>query len=139
MPAAPTPEMAMPHPHFDDRGTLAWHEKLDDALAAARHDSKLVFIEMGREACSNCRTLVQSIVPRPAVAALLKEHFVGLASDADDPEAEVLDLAMEHLADATMLPFVMFTDAEGHFLAGGHGAVDPARFEQSLRELAARR
>jgi hypothetical protein len=37
------------HPHFDDRGTLDWHEHWDDALAAARREGKLVFIEMGRE------------------------------------------------------------------------------------------
>jgi hypothetical protein len=123
------------HPHFDDKGTLDWHTRLDDALAAARRENKLVFIEMGREACSNCRMLVQSVVPRPAIAALLKQHFVGLAADADDPEEQVLDLAMQHLADATMLPFVMFTDAEGKYLAGGHGAVDPAGFERVLQGL----
>jgi len=127
------------HPHFDDRGTLEWHARYGEALAAARAGRKLVFIEMGREACGNCRTLVQSIVPRPAVAALLRQHFVGLASDADDPEEPVLDLAMQHLADATMLPFVMFTDAQGGYLAGGHGAVDPAAFERTLRELVAGR
>jgi hypothetical protein len=37
------------HPHFDDRGTLDWHVRWDDALAAARAGGKLVFIEMGRE------------------------------------------------------------------------------------------
>jgi len=74
-------------------------------------------------------------VPRPRIAELLRSRFVGLASDADDPEAPVLDLAMEHLSDATMLPFVMFTDAEGRFLGGGHGAVEPGRFEAALREL----
>ncbi len=37
------------HPHFDDRGTLDWHVRWDDALAAARAAGKLVLIEMGRE------------------------------------------------------------------------------------------
>ena len=37
------------HPHFDDRGTLDWHARWDDALAAARAGGKLVLIEMGRE------------------------------------------------------------------------------------------
>ena len=126
------------HPHFDDKGTLDWHEDWEEALAAAQRDGKKVFIEMGRELCSNCRTLVQSIVPRPAVAELLKQGFVALASDADDPQQPVVELAMEHLSDAMMLPFVMFTDAEGRFLAGGHGAVDPQAFERTLRELSAR-
>ena len=38
------------HPHFDDRGTLAWHTRFADALAQAKAEKKLVFIEMGREA-----------------------------------------------------------------------------------------
>jgi thioredoxin-related protein len=126
------------HPHFDDKHTLDWHEDWDEALAAAKRDGKKVFIEMGRELCGNCRNLVQSIVPKPAVAELLKQNFVALASDADDPQQPVLDLAMEHLSDAMMLPFVMFTDAEGRFLAGGHGAVDPTAFERLLRELSTR-
>ena len=126
------------HPHFDDKNTLEWHEDWEEALAAAKRDGKKIFIEMGRELCGNCRNLVQSIVPKPAVAELLKQNFVALASDADDPQQPVLDLAMEHLSDAMMLPFVMFTDAEGRFLAGGHGAVDPTAFERVLRELSAR-
>lgn len=39
-----------PHPHFDDRGTLSWHVRLRDALAQARAEGKLVFVEFGREA-----------------------------------------------------------------------------------------
>ena len=38
-----------PHPHFDDRGTLDWHTRWDEALAAARAQEKLLFIELGRE------------------------------------------------------------------------------------------
>ena len=127
-----------PHPHFNDRGTLSWHTRHADALAAAEREGKLVFIEMGREACGNCRSLVEAVVPQASVAKLLKERFVALASDIDDPEEPVLALAMEHLQDAMMLPFVLFTDAEGNFLAGGHGAVDPARFQKTLEGLASK-
>ncbi len=41
--------MTTPHPHFDDRGTMNWHTRLEDALAAAKSEGKLVLIEMGRE------------------------------------------------------------------------------------------
>lgn len=37
------------HPHFDDRGTLDWHTRLDDAMAAAKPDNKMIFVEMGRQ------------------------------------------------------------------------------------------
>jgi thioredoxin-related protein len=127
------------HPHFNDRGTLAWHEKFDDALADAKRDGKLVFIEMGRVQCGNCRSLVESVVPQANIAKLLKERFVAVASDIDDPEPAVLDLAMENLPDAMMLPFVLFTDADGNFLAGGHGAVSPSSFAKTIEGFAAKR
>ena len=39
-----------PHPHFDDGGTLNWHTRWADALAAAKAESKKIFVEYGREA-----------------------------------------------------------------------------------------
>lgn len=122
------------HPHFDDKGTLSWHTRFKDALAAAKAEKKHVFIEMGREACGQCRTLVQSVVPRPDIAPLLQAHFVALASDADDTEDEVIDLA-SHLENAMMLPFVILTDASGQFVAGSSGMVNPAAFAATLKRI----
>ena len=42
-------EERRPHPHFDDRGTLSWETHFDEALARAKREKKIVFIEMGRE------------------------------------------------------------------------------------------
>ena len=125
-----------PHPHFDDQGTLDWHTRWADAVAAARREQKLVFIDMGRELCSQCRTLVQSVVPHPQVAPILQARFVALAADADDTEDEVLALA-EHLEDAYMLPFVVFADPSGKFLGGASGATNPLSFRRLLDSIGA--
>ena len=37
------------HPHFDDRDSLAWYARFDDAFRAAREEGKKLFIELGRE------------------------------------------------------------------------------------------
>jgi thioredoxin-related protein len=124
-----------PHPHFDDRGTLDWETRYAAALATARSERRILLVELGREACGQCRALVQSVVPRPDVAPLLQERFVALAADADDTEAEVEELAM-NLEDATMLPFVLFADADGKFLDGLSGHVNPAVFVATLKRLA---
>lgn len=123
-----------PHPHFDDRGTLDWHTRLEEALERAKAEDKKVFIEFGRELCSQCRTLVQNVIPRSDVAPLLQEHFVAVAADADQPEDAVLQLAMK-LEDAMMLPFVMFTDAQGNFLEGYSGAATPPHLKKVLARL----
>jgi hypothetical protein len=78
---------------------------------------------------------VQGVIPRPDVAPLLQQHFVALAADADDPEDEVIGLA-QRLEDAYMLPFVLFADADGRFLGGSSGMVDPRRFAAQLEEIA---
>lgn len=136
----PSPRIFMPalrpHPHFDDRGTLDWHSNWSSALQQAAREGKLVFIEFGREACSQCRALVQSVVPRPEIAPLLQQGFVALAADCDDPEPEVEALAMQ-VPEASMLPFVIFADARGRYLAGSSGAVSPRAFEATLRQLRA--
>lgn len=77
---------------------------------------------------------MQGVVPHKAIAPLLQEHFVALASDCDDPEEEVVQVAMQ-LEGAMMLPFVLFTDADGKFLEGSSGLVDPKRFHETLVRL----
>ena len=78
---------------------------------------------------------MQGVIPRPDVAPLLQQHFVALAADADDSEDEVIELA-QRLEDAYMLPFVLFADADGRFLGGSSGMVDPRRFAAQLEEIA---
>lgn len=80
---------------------------------------------------------MQGVVPRADIAPLLQQHFVAVASDADDTEEAVVELAY-NLEDAMMLPFVIFADADGRFLAGSSGFVDPATFKNTLEKLIAK-
>ena len=123
-----------PHPHFDDRGTLDWHTSWSEAILAARAEKKLLFIEFGREQCGNCRALIQGVVPHAEVAPILQQQFVALASDCDDPEDSVSALA-EQLPDAMMLPFAIFADAQGRYIAGGEGAQSASGFKALLERV----
>ena len=126
-----------PHPHFNDRETLDWHTSLAAALKSAREQKKLVFIEFGREQCGNCRALVQGVVPHAQVAPILQKQFVALAADCDDPEDAVSALS-EQLPDAMMLPFAIFTDAQGRFLLGSEGVQSASSFKLLLERAIAR-
>lgn len=123
------------HPHFSDGGNLQWHTRFEEAKAAAAREGKLVFIEMGREQCSNCRSLVSAVLPQPSIAKTLKKDFVALSADIDELEDPLRDLLLENMPDAMMLPFVVITDAEGSWLSGSHGALQPADLEKTLAGL----
>lgn len=69
------------------------------------------------------------------MATLLQTHFVALASDCDAPERPLIELVTSHMADATMLPFVLFVDADGQWLDGMAGSIEPAGFQQKLEAL----
>lgn len=123
------------HPHFDDRGSLDWHSSFAEARADAEQTGRKLFIEIGRELCGGCRTLVQAVLPRPDIAPLVQKHYVALAGDADLPETEVHRLLFK-LRTASMLPIVIVTDAKGQFLEGLSGVSDPARIKALLEKHA---
>lgn len=132
--STPTPDLRK-HPHFDDRAAHEWHTSFAEAQAEARRTGRRLFIEIGRELCGGCRTLVQAVLPRPDIAPLLKQHYVALAGDADLPETEVHRLLFK-LRNASMLPIVILTDAEGQFLEGLSGVAEPARIKALLEKHA---
>ncbi len=74
---------------------------------------------------------MQGLIPRPELAGVLQQHCIALASDCDDPEDAVIEL-VEHIEDAAMLPFVVFADAQGRYLAGHSGAQTPAMLKALL-------
>ncbi len=77
---------------------------------------------------------MQGVIPRPDVAELLEKGFVAVAADADGEDPAILNVAMQ-LEDAMMLPFVLFTDADGNFLDGYSGVVTPPYFIKTLTKL----
>jgi thioredoxin-related protein len=140
-PNARSPARARPmsqkrsHPHFDDKGSLDWHTSWASALEAAAAQGRKIFVEYGREQCSQCRALVQSVVPKPEVAQALDQRFIALAVDCDDAEPEVEALAAR-LEAATMLPFVLFAEPTGEFLEGHSGAIGGEELLRILDRIA---
>ncbi len=59
---------------------------------------------------------------------------MAVASDCDEPEPEVIEIAQQ-LEDAMMLPFVLFTDANGKYIDGYSGVVTPPYLIKKLTEL----
>lgn len=77
---------------------------------------------------------MQGVIPRPDVAELLQKGFVAVAADADAEDPEILKVAMQ-LEGGMMLPFVLFTDADGNYLDGYSGVVTPPYLIKTLTRL----
>ena len=77
---------------------------------------------------------MQGAIPHPKVATRLAAHFVGVAADADGDDQRVLALAMK-IEDASMLPFVIFTDDQGKFQTGYAGVGTAPRMVRALDDL----
>jgi hypothetical protein len=58
--------------------TLNWIRNKADAMAAARAEGKLVLLLAGRDTCSNCKTMKNTVSEsqNPPVKALLQENFI---------------------------------------------------------------
>jgi hypothetical protein len=128
--ASPRPVSAQPtvapavHPYFDDKGTLAWYCDLTAAQAAGRASGKLLFIEYGRRACCNCRTLVSRVLPAPAVKSRMAASCIGLAADCDEPDPRVEAVFRRSMPDASLLPFVAVVSPDLEYVTGWQGAIE---------------
>jgi thioredoxin-related protein len=123
------------HPDFDDQGAVSWFTDFQAALAEAQRTGKRLFVESGREACGNCRVLVEKVIPQPEVRDYLNEHFVCLADDCDAMAPEVMKLGMAVMPQARTLPFVLFADGSGKPLGGHSGGITAEAFLKLLRGI----
>jgi thioredoxin 1 len=102
---------------------IAWLTSLDDAMAQARKEKKLIFTDMYAEWCPPCKMMESTTFEDEGVIKLLSE-FVSLKVDADkQPEF------LEKYSDGS-LPTLAIIDADGKLLDSTVGFLDPAQFQQ---------
>jgi thiol:disulfide interchange protein len=77
-----------------------------EALAKARAENKLVFINFTGYACTNCHWMKANMFPRPEVAGLLKDFvLVDLYTDGTDAESEQNQKLEETRFGTVAIPF----------------------------------
>ncbi len=126
------------HPHFDDQGAHNWFVTLEGGLEEAKRSGRMVFVEFGRKACTDCRALVEGVLADSRVADKLSVNFVTVAADADSDDDAVMDLVVK-VPNASTLPYVMFADAEGQLLHGFSGPCSADEMVETLDRLIAQR
>jgi thiol:disulfide interchange protein len=135
-PASPTPALAS-----SDREAPAW--MLNDypgALAAARAEQKLVFVDFTGYTCTNCRWMEANVFSRPDVGAELGQFVLSrLYTDGDGEIYERQQAFQEKTFGTVALPLYAVVDADGKIRGTFSGLTrNPAEFIAFLQRARAR-
>ena len=126
------------HPHFNDKGAHTWFVTLQGGLEEAKRSGRMVFVEFGRKACTDCRALVEGLLVDASVSDKLSTNFVTVAADADSDDDSIMDLVIQ-IPNASTLPYVMFADSEGQLLHGFSGPCSAADLVEIMDRLIVQR
>lgn len=97
---------------------LTWHTNLTSALAQARQEQRLVFIDFTGYTCTNCRWMEANIFPLPAVHAGLQKYVrLQLFTDGEGKEYEDNQAYQREKFGTVALPLYAILDAQGNKLA----------------------
>jgi thiol:disulfide interchange protein len=102
----------------DNGGPVWMKNQYKEALAKARAENKLVFVNFTGNACTNCHWMKANMFPRPEIAALLKDFvLVDLYTDGTDAASEENAKMEEQRFQTVALPFYAILDADEHIIA----------------------
>jgi hypothetical protein len=124
------------HPYFSS--PLAWHDRLDEALAEAQSGKKRVLVVHGKQTCGGTRAMVERTLAKEELTEYVLEHFVPLASRGEEiaPEVEAL-LAAVPKREPT--PVCLYLGADGKLLHSTAGGRPPAVLLNDMLEAVSNR
>ena len=89
-----------------------------EAVAKAKAENKMVFINFTGYACTNCHWMKANMFPRPEIAGLLKDFvLVDLYTDGTDPVSEQNQQLEEKRFGTVAIPFYAILDGDEKVIA----------------------
>lgn len=120
------------HPYFNDQGTLVWYHSVDEAVAAAKAQNKIILLEAGRRRCPQCRNLCTNLIPNQRVRQDLSKVAVGLVADADRMPRWMSMMFRKNLVRPATLPLVAFMRTDKSWITGFWGRRSLTQFETDV-------
>ena len=117
-------------------GGLAWMtNQYEEALAKAKAENKLVFVNFTGVTCTNCHWMRQNLFPKPEIAGLLKDFvMVELFTDGTGAIDEKNQKLEESMFQTVSLPFYAILTPEGKVVATFAGLTkNPQEFVTFLK------
>ena len=107
---------------------------LKDALKTAQSEGKLLFVQLGREACGNCQALKGMIAKQEVPLAASKYVYADVNCD----DAKTIDLFTKRFqVEGSTLPFVVVAAPDGTQLAARSGYGSAKDYNGLLRQAQA--
>jgi thiol:disulfide interchange protein DsbD len=102
-----------------EAGAVWLKNQYKEALAKARSENKLVFVNFTGNACTNCHWMKANMFPRPEIAPLLKDFvLVDLYTDGTDQASEENAKMEEERFKTVSLPYYVILDpTDEHVIA----------------------
>jgi thiol:disulfide interchange protein DsbD len=98
--------------------TVWMKNQYKEALAKARAENKLVFINFTGYACTNCHWMKANMFPRPEITGLLKDFvLVDLFTDGTDAASEQNQQLEEKRFGTVAIPFYAIVDPDERIIA----------------------
>jgi thiol:disulfide interchange protein len=118
-----------------EAGPVWMKNQYKEALAKARAENKLVFINFTGYACTNCHWMKANMFPRPEIAGLLKDFvLVDLYTDGTDAESEQNQQLEEKRFHTVAEPYYAIVDPDERIIATFPGLTrKPAEFVTFLK------
>ena len=108
---------------------------LPGAMAKAKSEGKLVFVNFTGYTCTNCKVMKATMFTRPAVSEEMNKLIrVELYTDGDDKESEANAKLQESKFGRPSIPYYVIMDADGNPLRTFEGLTrDEAEYLKFLR------
>lgn len=111
--------------HTDEDSGITFHSgKWEDALALARKENKLIFLDISASWCGPCKMLKKKTFPDAEVGSYYNANFINVALDGEIGEGA--DLAKMYSVRG--YPTLLFIDGSGKLVAQTTGYRNPANF-----------
>ena len=106
------------------------HVSFDEALAAAKQENKLVFVDFFTTWCGPCKMMSNKVFPQKEVGDFMNAKFIPVKLDA---EKEGLELSRKYGVKA--YPTYVLIDADGKEVAKFSGYMDGPKFIEKVNAV----